>query len=262
MQIRPAQPAGGHDYRTFARLFPELRVPDDIPTADKFVREMMPTTFVAEREGVAVGVAYWQVLKSAGYLRMIITDPAVRRAGVGRALMAAVRDRFRAEGCTEFRLNVFPHNAGAIALYESFGLERAWLSRGVQFPWSILDGRTPSHAARVIDPNEDARIERELDILPGLIADARAKGRVLQMVERDGQVAAAAVFDPTFPGAYPFRARTGDDALALLHALRPFARPTDAEVAVAPENQIAIADALIEVGATLRHETLHMRGSL
>ena len=259
MTVRAAIP---DDYGTFARLFPELRVPDAVPTAEKFVRELMPAAFIAERDGRPVGIACWQILRGAGYLRIIITDPAERRSGIGRELMTAVRDRFREAGCETFALNVLPDNAGAIALYESFGLSKAWRSRAVTFRWSILDAHPAVHEARVIEPDDDAHAEHERGILPGLIADARAKGRVLMMIEREDQVTAAAVFDPTFPGAYPFRAKTIEDAVSLLHALRPHARTTDDEINVVPEDQETLADELIDLGATVRIETMHMRGAL
>lgn len=259
MTVRAAIP---DDYGTFARLFPELRVPDAVPTAEKFVRELMPTTFIAERDGRPMGIACWQILRGAGYLRVIISDPAARRMGIGRELMTAVRDRFREEGCETFALNVLPDNAAAIGLYESFGLRKAYRSRAVSFTWSLLDGRRPRHRARPIEPDDDAHAEHETGILPGLIADARAKGRVLRLVERDEQVTAAAIFDPTFPGAYPFRAKTIDDALSLLHELRPHARTTDDAIAVVTEDQEALADALIDLGATVRIETMHMRGPI
>jgi GNAT superfamily N-acetyltransferase len=259
MSIRPAK---ADDYGTFARLFPELRVPDAVPTAEKFVRELMPTAFIAEREGRAVGVACWQVLRGAGYLRIIISDPTERRTGIGRELMTAVRVRFIEAGCETFALNVLPENVAAIRLYESFGLRKAWRSRAVSFSWSLLDARPAIHSARVIEPDDDAHAEHETGMLPGIVADARAKGRVLMMIERGDQVTGAAVFDPTFPGAFPFRAKTLDDAVSLLHALRPHARPTDEAIAVVTEDQEALGDALVDLGATVRVETMHMRGSL
>lgn len=259
MPVRPAIP---DDYGTFARLFPELRVPDAVPTAEKFVRELMPTAFIAERDGRPVGIACWQVLRGAGYLRIIISDPAERRTGIGRELMTAVRDRFREAGCETFALNVLPDNAGAIALYESFGLAKAWRSRAVSFRWSILDAHPAAHPARIIEPEDDAHAEHERGMLPGIIADARAKGRILRMIERGDQVTGAAVFDAAFPGAFPFRAKTIDDAVSLLHALRPHARPTDDAIAIATEEQEALADGLIALGATVRVETMHMRGPL
>lgn len=259
MRVRPATP---EDYGTFARLFPELRVPDTVPSAEKFEREMMPTTFVAECEGRPAGVAYWQVMTDTGYLSILITDPAARRTGVGRALMTAVRDRFREAACEEWRLNVLPVNVAAIRLYESFGLERAWRSRALWFPWSALDGRPASFSPRPIEPDDDAHVEHESGMMLGLVANARAKGRVLLMIERGDQVTGAAAFDPSFPGAFPFRAKTIDDAVSLLHAIRPHARESDEGIAIATEDQEPLADALIEIGATVRVETMHMRGPL
>jgi GNAT superfamily N-acetyltransferase len=256
------RPAISTDYDTFARLFPELRVPDAVPSAEKFEREMMPTTFIAERDGRAVGIACWQILRCAGYLRILISDPAVRRTGVGRELMTAVRDRFREAACESFSLNVLPANAAAIALYESFGLSKAWHARSLHLDWSLLDGRPSLFAARVIEPDDDAHVEHERGILPGQLADARGMGRVLRMIERSEQITGAAVFDPTFPGAYPFRAETIDDAVSLLHALRPHARPADAGLAISTEDQEALADALVDLGAKVRVETMHMRGPL
>lgn len=260
MLVRPARQA---DYALFARLFRELHVPDEIPTEARFAREMMPTTRVAERGGAPVGVAYHEILRGVGFLRVLVTDPDARRSGVGRALMADLRDRFRAAGLREWCLNVLPDNAAAIALYESFGLRERHRSRAVTFPWAALGGRTPPEDARPIRPEDDAAVESELGILPGLLGQWRAKeGRVLLMIERPDGTAAAAVFDPAFPGAYPFRARTGEDALALLAALRPHARPKDPALAIASEHQTWIADALLAAGATLRMETMHMRGPL
>ena len=176
--------------------------------------------------------------------------------------MAAVRDRFREAGCDEWRLIVLPDNAGAIALYESFGLRRAWRSRAVHLPWSRIDGRAAPYPTRPIQPEDDAHAEHETGMIIGLLANARAKGRILLMIERGDQVTGAAAFDPTFPGAFPFRAKTIDDAVSLLVALRPHARESDDGLAIATEDQEALADALIELGATVRVETMHMKGSL
>lgn len=262
MRVRAARDG---DYAAYARLFPELRVPDPVPDEARFAAEMMATTLIAERDGAPVGVAVFQVLERAGYVRNIITDPAARRSGVGRALMEALRERFRAAGCTEWRLNVMPANAAAISLYESFGFARAYASVALGFEWALLDrgAGVRSAEARAIEPADDARVEQRLGLLPGLLADARAKeGRVLRMIEEDGHVVAAAIFNPAFPGAYPFRARSLDRALDLLGALRPHARPGDASLAVTVEDQPAIAGGLIASGATVRLEILHMRAVL
>jgi RimJ/RimL family protein N-acetyltransferase len=47
-----------------------------------------------------------------------------RRRGIGRALLEAAVDWARAREVRKLELHVFPHNAGAIELYERFGFER------------------------------------------------------------------------------------------------------------------------------------------
>jgi RimJ/RimL family protein N-acetyltransferase len=47
-----------------------------------------------------------------------------RRLGVGHALLEAAVVWARSRGVTKLELHVFPHNEGAIALYDRFGFER------------------------------------------------------------------------------------------------------------------------------------------
>ena len=52
-----------------------------------------------------------------------------RRRGAGRALMEAAEDWARDVGVRKIELHVFPHNVGAIALYEQLGYVREGLRR-------------------------------------------------------------------------------------------------------------------------------------
>jgi len=65
------------------------------------------------------GVADLGMLVAAGW----------RGRGVGTALLAAGIDRARAAGAHKIALQVWPHNAAAIALYERFGFQREGLLR-------------------------------------------------------------------------------------------------------------------------------------
>jgi RimJ/RimL family protein N-acetyltransferase len=47
-----------------------------------------------------------------------------RRRGIGRALLGEAETWSRRVGVTKIELHVFPHNAGAVALYERTGYER------------------------------------------------------------------------------------------------------------------------------------------
>jgi RimJ/RimL family protein N-acetyltransferase len=60
------------------------------------------------------GVADLGMLVAAGW----------RGRGVGSALLAEAVDRARKAGAHKIALQVWPHNAAAIALYERFGFER------------------------------------------------------------------------------------------------------------------------------------------
>ncbi len=53
-----------------------------------------------------------------------------RRIGIGRALLDAAVDWARAAGIRKLELHVFPHNAPAITLYESYGFVREGYRKG------------------------------------------------------------------------------------------------------------------------------------
>jgi RimJ/RimL family protein N-acetyltransferase len=66
-----------------------------------------------------------------------------RRRGVGRALLEQAVDWARDAGVRKLELHVFPHNDGAVALYERFGFRRegfrrAHYRRGEEYVDAIL----------------------------------------------------------------------------------------------------------------------------
>lgn len=230
LRIRPAR---ADDHAAYARLFPELGVDDPIWSVEKFAADMAPTTLVAETDGRVVAYLFFQVLTGVGYVRHLAVEPAARRRGIGRALMQASAARFRDAGATAWCLNVKPDNEPAIRLYEALGMERTYRSSALRMPWSAVPAAPSAEGlvVRTIEASDDARLEGELGLVPGMLADARTKdGRVLAWLADGEEAAALAVFDPAFPGAFPFRARTTPHAMAMLHALRPHARPSDGEI--------------------------------
>jgi GNAT superfamily N-acetyltransferase len=263
IRIRDAAAA---DHAEYCRLFPELRIDDPLPDQAKFDAEIRPTSFVAELEHRVVGFLYYVVLADIGYVKVIISDPAMRRRGIGRAMMQEAIDRFRAAGAKTCVLNVFPHNEAAIALYESFGLERDRVNQVLVVKWDLVASRPAEAAgirARAITPEDDARVEPAMKLMKGQLADTRKRDRVMMMLEHDdGAVEGAALFDPSFPGAYPFRMAKPEHAFVLLHALRPHALPQHAIVHVVVEGDRPLADMFLAAGATLKMETLHMRGPI
>jgi GNAT superfamily N-acetyltransferase len=258
----------------FERLFPELWVEERPVEEGRWAREMMPTTLIAEAGGGpeplgAVGYAYFQIIRDTAYLRHLVTAPEARRRGVGRALMTAVAERAlrHTPPCASWCLNVRPDNIAAVALYERMGMTRAFETRALRVAWTIVGARQTLHdarvLARVITPEDDARVEPPMKLLSGQLAAARQmEGRVLVgLFDDDGTVLGATVFDPTFPGAYPFRVARPDLPLVLLDALRPYARPDDTLVNVVIEGQPDVAEGLVAAGATVKLDMVHMSSS-
>jgi GNAT superfamily N-acetyltransferase len=263
-RIRPAGPA---DYAAFTQLVPELAVGDPIPEPAKFALEYMPNTLIAEGAEAphpVLGYTMFHVIKDIAFVRHIVTAPEARRRGVGRALMEVVLERARAAACTTWCLNVKPSNTAAIALYEGFGMAHAFASRALLMAWSLVEAPSASHvSARLIAPEDDARVEAATRLLSGQLAMARRRPeRVLLALYEGEAIVGATIFDPTFPGAYPFRAARPELAFTLLHALRPYARASDPTLKVVTEDQPEVADALIAAGATVLHDIMHMSGPL
>ena len=65
----------------------------------------------------------WSVWRDAEdcELEDLFVDPNARRAGLGRALVAAAIDRARSRECGRIALDTAERNEGAVALYRSFG---------------------------------------------------------------------------------------------------------------------------------------------
>jgi GNAT superfamily N-acetyltransferase len=264
--LRPARP---DDYPGFTRLFTELRIPDDTPSRERWIAELVPQALVAEQDGAVLGYALWAATGPSGSLRHLAVDPAARRQGLGRALLAASADLLRARGCVDWRINVRPDNAPALALYESVGFVRCHASCAVRLDWTILEALPRAArpvAAEEILPAADAEIEARLDLAPGVIAEARLHGgralRALRAREPQRELLGVAVFDPGFPGAFPFRVEHPGFARPLLEDLRTFARPEVPWVQVVVEGDAPLADVLVRAGARVAVAFEHYRGPL
>lgn len=75
---------------------------------------------VGEPRGFAMG----RVIADEAELLTLATDPAHRRQGLGRAMLAAYEQEARARGAARSFLEVAADNTGAIALYHSAGYGR------------------------------------------------------------------------------------------------------------------------------------------
>lgn len=251
------------DYEAYARLLPELGTGDPVPTRERFAALCDRILIAAEDEAV-VGYALFEVMADVGYVRNLVSDPARRRSGIGIALMEAMRDRFRRGGAQTWCLNVKPDNRAAIALYRRFGLAPAYRSTMLRMPRSA-PGAAPvaGLAFAPITPDEDSAVERATGLLRGQLASARAKpGRMLLQLGHHQVIAGVAVFDPAFPGAFPFRVLDATNGPAALELLRALAPPGAPHVQVGVEDHDALRDVLLGAGAEVHLEILHMRGGL
>lgn len=73
------------------------------------------------------GFALGRVIADEAELLTLAVNPACRRAGIGRALMARFIDTARERGATQAFLEVAADNAAALALYDGCSLARVGL---------------------------------------------------------------------------------------------------------------------------------------
>lgn len=251
------------DYDAFARLFRQLGVPDPTPSQEKWEREIAPRTLVAVSEGAVVGYCFVQTLRDTGYVRHLVSDASARRRGVGRTLMNAVRSRFRAEGCTRWCLNVRPDNVAALGLYRALGMEVAYPSTAMSIAWIDVPRLPDGPGRAVVDPLLDARVEARFGLPAGQLADTRTRvGYVVLTLVEGAEVVGVAAFDPSFPGAFPFRVAGPSCVRSLLTGMRPHARTEDLEVRIVIEDGAAVEDSVLAAGGTVRLRMLHLRGAL
>lgn len=250
------------DYPAFARLMPELGVDDPIPSRDHFVRELMARTLVATRGNDVVGYALLEVLADTGYVRNIVSDREHRRAGVGRELMYALRDRFRDAGATTWCLNVKPDNVVAIRLYEDCGLASAYRSSIVRIPATVSLSPPDGTELSAIRPDEDAALETRFGLLGGQLTGSRGRTACqLVKLSRRGEIVGIGVYSSAIPGAFPFRVVEPALGLPFVAHLRTLSPPTPF-VQLAVEDDDALTSALLAAGGYQQLEILHMRGRL
>ena len=252
------------DYDAYARLFAELGVDDPVATREWFVGQLAARMIVAAHGSDVVGYALFEVLAETGYVRNVVSDPMRRRTGIGAALMAALRDLFRARGATSWCLNVKPDNAAAIGLYERFGMRRAYSSTALRVAReTVLPAPVDDVVLVTSPPHDDAHVEAAFGLLSGQLASARTKPhRQVLQVHRGDALAGIAVFTPTIPGAFPFRLSDLEVAATALARLRALAPADAAFLQVVVEDDGELRDAVLAAGGYVQLELLHMRGTL
>jgi len=134
-----------------ARAYPHLFKPPapDTFTPDEVLAMMAQSGnvfFVATVEGTPAGYAYAQIVHRPEsairraidliYVHHFSVDEAFQGRGIGRELMAAVRDLARAESISRLELDVWSFNDQARAFFERQGFsvynQRLWMDLGDQ----------------------------------------------------------------------------------------------------------------------------------
>lgn len=115
---------------------------------------------------------------------------------------------------------------------------------------------------------DDADLERKFGLLPGQISRARGRAGVRVIVTREtaapptaGPVGLA-VFDPSFPGTFPFRCESPAHLGPLVQCLAQLYSGESPYLQFVVEDAPPIADALASAGAARIHDIVHMRGEL
>lgn len=245
------RPATAADFALFARLYAELETGDPTPSEARWVKEIAPQTWICDE----AAYIFVQRLDGAAYIRHVATAPEARRRGLGRRMMEHIRAQLRAAGVREWHLNVKPGNQAARALYEAVGMRLAYASTALRLGWEQWASFPAGGVAGPLHDLDGA--EAAWDLPRGQLAHARAEGRLLFGAPDH---AAVAVYDPAFPGAFPFRARGLATARALAEAIRPFGKEDFLNFVT--EADPALRDAALAAGALLRMEVLHYQGEI
>lgn len=263
-EFRPARP---EDHADFARLFVELGHDDPIPDPERWRNEWMSHTHFLHQGDTRLGYACVEHYGEHGYVRHVVVGPTHRGRGVGRAMMQAIAAHLRRLGAREWQLNVRRENEPAIHLYETVGMRAEYATFVLRLEWALVE-RLPVAMLppryELVDPGQDEETERAFALPRGILARFRAHpaSTIARLVDDEGRIVGVARFDPTFPGAFPFRVAETEYVRTFLEALQPLAPPKPTWLQLVVENDLPSAALLLETGARLVFEIIHMRGKV
>ena len=264
LRLRPAAP---DDYASFVRFFGELGVPDPVPPQERWAQLMLPTTGFLEQDGAAVAYAYWEPQPPVGYVRHVVVAPEQRGRRLGYTLMAALKQELSMRGCTRWCLNVRTSNESARRLYHGVGMTDRYLSSALRLPWASVTNLPASETvtAMSVSANDDPALEQRFSLLPGTLEIRRRRPDILVVAATSTSgptEQGLAVFDPNFPGAYPFRAFAPGAARAILEHLAQHRRPEHSDLQLVIEDDAELTALLAQAGARQLFEVVHMAGDI
>jgi len=229
---------------------------------------MSASTGFLEHGDTLLGYAYWEPQPPLGYVRHVVVAPQARGRGVGTQLMAALKRELSQAGCTRWCLNVKADNLGARRLYRNCDMTDRYHSSALRLAWARVQ-ELPAPASTVAQASpasEDANVERRFALPPGTLEMRRRRpeifvGIATNFAQPQSQ-GGLAVFDPSFPGAYPFRADSAATARALLELLALHRHPDQPELQLVIEGDAALSAALVQAGARELFDIVHMEGAI
>jgi GNAT superfamily N-acetyltransferase len=128
MRLRDATP---EDAPALARLLGDLGYPNEaaeLPARLVGIQGQGDAVLVAERDdGELVGLVGLHLVRvlhynrPLGYITSLVTDPRVRRQGVGKLLLKGAEEWARAKGCYRLSLTSAEHRTDAHAFYPASG---------------------------------------------------------------------------------------------------------------------------------------------
>jgi ribosomal protein S18 acetylase RimI-like enzyme len=94
------------------------------PYLDAYWSEADRLPFLIEVGGAPAGVCLIRVRDGGWSIAEFSVEPSYRRAGVGRAAVAALVERARAAGARHLEAKIHPDNAKALPFWSAVGFER------------------------------------------------------------------------------------------------------------------------------------------
>jgi ribosomal protein S18 acetylase RimI-like enzyme len=101
-----------------------VRAADSREAISHYLARNPGLSLVAESYGRVIGCVLCGHDGRRGFLHHLVVDPAFRRAGAGRALVARALDGLAAEGIDKTHIDVFADNSGAIAFWRRLGWQQ------------------------------------------------------------------------------------------------------------------------------------------
>lgn len=278
-----------NDYVDFATtLWPLLDDPNPPPSQERWEREMMPTSFVAVHDDavnksvVVVGYVWWYAARTCqeGHIKYIMVHKSFRRRGVATCLLQAVAHTLkeRYKECRRWRLHVRPENQAAVTLYQKFGFQRCFGAAEVHMRWNSVfqlaeeekEAKESELAVVRVSPEEETTVESAFGLVRGVFGEAREfGGRIpLQLLRRSSSkpreelLLGCGIFNPAFPGAFPFCVTRPCLAKPLLEEMYKHRDRARDDFFLLIENQEALVEMLVSAGAKVEIRLDCYSGSL